>query len=141
LKNLPCPFAKGQGMTEKIPQLRDFHSKIKLHEQLHTINFLPDHHVLEIFYPTRQIRITDLAAGKKSVITGTLIAQRTIRTKNKRLMSFLTIDDETETLEVVIFPDKYKPNSVNSIMQIEGVIKDDSLIADNYTNLLITEKY
>lgn len=141
LKNLPRSFAKGRGVTEKIPQLRDFHSKVKLYEQLHTINFLPDHHVLEIFCPTRQIRITDLAAGKKSVITGTPIAQRTIRTKNKRLMSFLTIDDETETLEVVIFPDKYKPNSVNSIMQIEGVIKDDSLIADNYTNLLITEKY
>ncbi|MCK4251223.1 DNA polymerase III subunit alpha [candidate division WOR-3 bacterium] len=141
LKKLSRPFAKGRGVTEKIPCLQDFNQQTKFQEQLSIIDFLPQCHIIEILYPERKIKIADLVVDKKTIITGTPIAQRTIRTKNNKLMSFLTIDDETGTLEVVIFPDKYKPNSVNSIMQIEGVIKDDSLIADNYTNLLITEKH
>ena len=140
LKNLPRPFAKGRGVTEKIPYLQDFNQQTKFQEQLNTINFLPQCHIMEILYPERKIKIADLVVNKKTAITGTPIAQRTIRTKNNKLMSFLTIDDETGTLEIVIFPDKYKSNSVNSIMQIEGVIKDDSLIADKYTHLSITSK-
>jgi DNA polymerase III alpha subunit len=160
LKNLSHPFAKGRGVTEpfsnppnvvapfivhnifhnellfeKIPCLQDFNQQTKFQDQLSTINFLPQCHIMEILYPERKIKIADLVVDKKTIITGTPIAQRTIRTKNNKLMSFLTIDDETGTLEVVIFPDKYKPNSVNSIMQIEGVIKNDSLIADNYITL------
>ncbi len=52
-------------------------------------------------------------------------------------MSFVTIDDETGILEVVIFPNKYKPHSTGPIMEIQGTIKDDSLIAENYNNLFI----
>jgi DNA polymerase III alpha subunit len=72
--------------------------------------------------------------GKKNTVTGTPITWRTVLTKNKKLMSFVTIDDETGVLEVVIFPNKYKPHSTGPIMQIQGTIKDDSLIANSYTN-------
>ncbi len=120
-------------LREKIPQLNDFRREVKLKHQLNTINFLPDYHVLEIYYPERTIKISDLVAGSKTAITGTLIAGRTILTKNKKLMSFLTIDDETGTLEVVVFPNKYRPHAKGPVMEIEGTIEDDSLIADNYT--------
>jgi len=125
------------GLHEKIPQFRDFHSATKLCDQLHAIGFLPNHHILEIFCPKRKNRINDLVTGKKNTVTGTPITWRTVLTKNKKPMSFVTIDDETGILEVVIFPNKYKPHSTGPIMEIQGTIKDDSLIAENYNNLFI----
>jgi hypothetical protein len=53
-------------------------------------------------------------------------------------MSFLTIDDETDILEVVIFPNKYNSGKTGPVMQIVGTMQDDSLIADAYTTLPIT---
>ena len=125
------------GLHEKIPQFRDFDSETKLCDQLHTIGFLPSYHILEVFCPKRQNRINDLVTGKTNTVTGTPITWRTVLTKNKKLMSFITIDDETGILEVVIFPNKYKPHSTGPIMEIQGTIKDDSLIAENYNNLFI----
>ncbi len=125
------------GLHEKIPQFRDFDSETKLCDQLHTIGFLPGYHILEVFYPKRKNRINDLVTGKKNTVTGTPITWRTVLTKNKKPMSFVTIDDETGILEVVIFPNKYKPHSTGPIMEIQGTIKDDSLIAENYNNLFI----
>lgn len=125
------------GLHEKIPQFRDFHSETKLCDQLHAIGFLPGQHILEVFCPKRQNRINDLVVGKKNTVTGTPITWRTVLTKNKKLMSFVTIDDETGVLEVVIFPNKYKPHSTGPIMQIQGTIEDDSMIAENYNNLFI----
>ena len=125
------------GLYEKIPQFRDFHSETKLCDQLHAIGFLPNHHILEVFFPKRQNRINDLVTGKKNTVTGTPISWRTVLTKNKKPMSFVTIDDETGILEVIIFPNKYKPHSTGPIMEIQGTIKDDSLIAENYNNLCI----
>ncbi len=143
--NVVAPFMvhdifRNKILTEKLPELHDFDSGTKLHSQLNTIGFLPEKHILEIFYPSRPIKIADLVVGKHSTITGTLIARRIILTKNNKLMSFLTIDDETETLEVVIFPDRHKTHSVGPILQINGVIKDDSLIADHYTPLSVINK-
>lgn len=124
-------------LKEKIPQLNDFKHYIKLKHQLNTINFLPGHHILEIYYPERTTKIIDLVAGCKTAITGTLIAGRTLLTKNNKLMSFLTIDDETGTLEVVVFPNKYRPHAQGPIMEIEGTIEDDSFIAEKYAPLNI----
>jgi len=129
-KNTPC-------ICEKIPEFRDFNSEVKMQSRFEAIDFLPEKHILEVFYPARKIKIAGLLAGRKSTVIGTLIARRTILAKNNRLMSFLTIDDETGTLEVVIFPGKHKLGSIGPILQICGVMKDDSLIADAYTPLLI----
>jgi len=122
-------------LHEKLPQLNDFSQNIKLKNQLSTIGFLPGYHILEIFYPERTTRINDLAEGDKKTIIGIPIARRTILTKNRKLMSFVTIDDESGTLEVIIFPDKYRSNTKGLVMEIQGTIQDNSLIADNYTHL------
>ncbi len=124
-------------LHDKIPQFNDFCSRTKLYDQLRTIHFLPGHHILEIFCPSRKIRIRDLVAGKPSKVIGTPITWRTVLTKNKKLMSFVTIDDETGIIETIIFPDKYKPQSIGPIMEIQGAIKDDALIVGDYTNRLI----
>ena len=123
--------------AEKMPQLRDFQNHVKLLDQLRTIAFIPEKHILEIFYPARRVRISGLSKKKGARIIGTLITRRTIRTKNNKLMCFLTIDDETDILEVVIFPNKYNSGAFGPVMQIVGTMQDDSLIADAYTTLPI----
>jgi DNA-directed DNA polymerase III PolC len=115
---------------EKLPKFRDFNKTVKLQDQLKTLGFIPEYHILEHCAPHRSTKIVELKEGEKATITGLLIAQRITRTKNNTLMSFLTIDDETGTLEVVLFPHKYKPNSIGPIIEVEGMIKDDSFIAE-----------
>ncbi|KPK64142.1 hypothetical protein AMJ83_03870 [candidate division WOR_3 bacterium SM23_42] len=124
---------------EKPPKISDFNSEVKLLDQLKTIEFIPEKHILEIFYPKRNVYISDLPKKRGARIIGTLITRRTIRTRNNKLMCFLTIDDETDILEVVIFPDKYNSGKIGPVMQIVGTMQDDSLIADAYTILPITQ--
>lgn len=124
-------------LSAKTPDFKDFSTQTKIHSQFRTINFLPEKHILEMFYPSRTTKIADLVPGTKSSIIGALIAQRTIYTVKKRVMSFLTLDDETGTLEVIIFPNKYRPHTVGAVMHVEGIFKDNSLIADSYSPLPI----
>ncbi|MCK4941684.1 DNA polymerase III subunit alpha [candidate division WOR-3 bacterium] len=123
--------------AEKTPEFRDFRDKVKLLDQLKTIEFIPEKHILEIFYPARRVHISELSGKRGARIIGTLITRRTIRTRNNKLMCFLTIDDETDILEVVIFPNKYNSGKIGPVMQVVGTMQDDSLIADAYTTLPI----
>jgi DNA polymerase III alpha subunit len=117
---------------EKIPKFHDFRQNIKLQDQLKTLGFIPGYHILERCAPHRSTKIIDVREGEKTTITGLLIVQRSIRTKNNTVMSFLTIDDETGVLEAIIFPDKYISSILYPIVTIKGVIKDNSLIAESY---------
>lgn len=119
------------------PKFRDFHKQVKLLDQLKTIEFIPENHILEIFYPQRRLRISDLSKMAKARIVGMILTRRTIRTRNNKLMCFLTVDDETDVLEVVIFPNKYNPKKIGTIMEIAGNMQDDSLIAESYRTLPI----
>jgi DNA polymerase III alpha subunit len=125
-------------LGEKIPDFTDFSLSAKLQDQFHTMDFLPGHHVLEVFYPQRRVRIAGLPTGKKCEIIGTPIVRSVIRTKNGKPMSFTTIDDETGTLEMIVFPDRYKPHLSGIIMQAQGTVRDNTFIVDNYTTLPIS---
>jgi len=126
-------------LAEETPKFRDFHDRIKILDQLKTIEFIPEKHILEIFYPMRRVRISDIGKTIKTRVIGMVLTRRTIRTNNNRLMCFLTIDDETDVLEVVIFPNKYNPNKIGTVMEITGAMQDDSLIADFYKTLPIAQ--
>ncbi|MBE0431939.1 hypothetical protein IBX73_00585, partial [candidate division WOR-3 bacterium] len=119
----------------KVPKLSDFSDRVKVLGQLGTIEFIPACHVLQVFYGQRQTHISSLHDKSRAQLISSLITRRTIRTRNNRLMSFLTMDDETGILEVVIFPDKYDPGRVGPVMEITGTMQEDSLIADYYKNL------
>jgi DNA polymerase-3 subunit alpha len=125
--------------SEKTPKLSDFHDDIKTLDQLTTIGFIPEKHILEIFYPQRCWRISGINKKIPVRITGTVLTRRTIRTRNNKLMCFLTIDDETDVLEVVIFPNRYDPNRLGTIMEISGNMQEESLIAGSYRTLSITK--
>jgi DNA polymerase III alpha subunit len=127
-------------LTEAPPSFRDFPEQKKLLDQLQTIEFIPENHILEIFYPRRRIYISELSKIGRARIIGMLITRRTIRTKTNKLMCFLTVDDETDVLEIVIFPDKYKPGEFGPIMEIAGTMQDGSLIADSYHTLPLSRQ-
>ena len=37
----------------------------------------------------------------------------------------------------ILFPNKYNPNSIGPIIEVEGIIKDDSFIAEKCNNVKI----
>ncbi len=120
---------------QKLPKLQDFNDHIKVLDQLNTIGFIPECHILEVFYGYRRMHISSLYNRARTRLISTLITRRTIRARNKKLMSFLTMDDETDVLEVVIFPNKYRTGQIGPIMEITGTMQDGSLIADSYKNM------
>jgi DNA polymerase III alpha subunit len=122
-------------LAGEIPKLHDFQNRIKILDQLTSLGFVPEKHILDVFYPQRPRRITDINKKKPVRITGTVLTRRTIRTRDNRLMCFLTIDDETDVLEVVIFPNKYDRNRFGTIMEISGSMQEESLIAGSYRTL------
>ena len=124
-------------VSEKFPDFKDLDSRIKVQEQLHTLGFLPEYHILEPLYPERTLKIAHLPENKKIEVIVTPIAQRTILTKNKRLMSFLTLDDETGVIEAILFPDKYRDQPTAPIVQLQGTLKDNSMIISRLTNVKI----
>jgi DNA polymerase-3 subunit alpha len=127
-------------LAGETPKFRDFHKQVKLIDQLNTLEFIPGNHILEIFYPNRYLHISDLSRMAKARIIGMVLTRRTIRTRNNKLMCFLTMDDETDVLEVVVFPNKYSPNNIGTIMEIAGDMQDDSLIAQSYRILPIIQQ-
>jgi DNA polymerase-3 subunit alpha len=118
-------------LTEEIPRLGGFAEQKKHHDQLATLTFIPEHHILEVFYPSRKEKIDHLKANSSGTIIGTPVCRRVVMTKKRRLMSFVTVDDETATCEVVLFPKYYKKGTIGPVMRISGRMQDDSLIADS----------
>ncbi|MEO0185422.1 MAG: PHP domain-containing protein [candidate division WOR-3 bacterium] len=111
---------------------RDFNQKTKLRAQFSTLGFLPGQHILEFLYPERRVRISDIRSTLKIVqLTCLVISRRTILARNKKIMSFLAIDDETGVLDAILFPEpnQLKPKSL--ILKIKGYLKNDCLYAQS----------
>jgi DNA polymerase III alpha subunit len=47
-------------------------------------------------------------AGKRVTVAGWLVTLRRAVTKNQEYMEFVTLEDRTDTIEVVLFPDTYQ---------------------------------
>jgi DNA polymerase-3 subunit alpha len=125
-------------LTEEVPRFSVLSEKNNYHDQLHTLTFIPDHHVLEVFYPSRQEKIDHLQTQGSGSIIGTPVCRRVVLTKKRRLMSFVTVDDETATCEVVLFPKLYTKSAIGPVMRISGRMQDGSLIADSCSALPIS---
>jgi len=108
----------------------DFDAPEKLRAQFSVLRFIPAQHILEFLYPERQKRISDInTPGRDFLLTCLVIAKRTILTRNRRLMSFYTMDDETGILESIIFKDLKNFEGEIPIMRIKGYLRDDFFYA------------
>lgn len=97
-----------------LPCLPEFDAKERARLEQELLGFTTGLHPLDLeglpasadgFVP-----LIDLPArvGCDVVILGWLAAQRRTRTRNKRLMCFLTLEDQDGIAEVVLFPDTYE---------------------------------
>lgn len=125
-------------LTEEVPRFSAFAEKNNYHDQLNTLTFIPEHHVLEVFYPSRKEKIEHLQASGS--VIGTPVCRRVVLTKKQRLMSFVTVDDETATCEVVLFPKQYTKSAIGPVMRITGRMQDGSLIADSCSALPLSPR-
>ncbi len=108
----------------------DFDDSEKLRAQFSALSFIPAKHILEFLYPERQKRISDIDTSVRDFqLTCLVIAKRTILTRNRNLMSFYTMDDETGILESIIFKDLKNFGDEIPIIKIKGYLKGDFFYA------------
>ncbi len=106
----------------------DFNHKTKLKTQFSALGFVPAYHILELLYPERQTKICDIHNKRKTVkITGLIIAKRPILTKQRKIISFCTVDDETGILDTTLFVRGYKNEPGLPIIKIMGYVKGDMM--------------
>lgn len=116
-----------EGQSEKC--FSDFNQEAKLKFQFLALGFLPSQHILEFLYPERKIRISDiLSAPRKIELTCLAIAKRTILTRDKKYISFYTVDDETGHLETIMFINSGELD-MGHILRIKGYLKNDYFYA------------
>ncbi len=106
----------------------DFNRMAKLKSQFSVLGFVPAYHILEVLYPKRYVRISSIIRGLNSFkLTCLVIARREILTRNKKIMSFCSVDDETGILDITLFRDKSQTESIQPIMNIKGYLKGDTI--------------
>ena len=99
-----------------LPCLPDFDARERARLEQELLGFTTGLHVLDMddlpddFEAQDCVPLVDLPArvGQDVRILGFLAAQRRTRTKNGRLMCFLTLEDRDGIAEVVLFPDVYE---------------------------------
>jgi DNA polymerase-3 subunit alpha len=91
----------------------------------------PLDNALEDIKNNRTVTIADLSTNQSDVIVGGIIvSSKEIITKNHREMAFLTIEDETDEIEVIVFPDVYSEAkeiiSGDNVVLVEGRVDDEA---------------
>ncbi|MGP1414100.1 MAG: DNA polymerase III subunit alpha [Bacillales bacterium] len=108
---------------------------IKLQEQFEAIGFIindPRYQLIKDKYKNRVFtNITDLKLNQNSLIICSLSSKKTINTKNKKTMCFLSVYDEFKNIEVTVFPDEYD----KYCMVINNLIPNDMLILKGSLNI------
>ena len=115
-------------VREELPEgcFSDFTQSVKLQAQFSVLDFLPSQHILEFLYPERRVRIVDINRRlNPNQLTCLMISKRTILTRNKKIMSFCTVDDETGVLDTTLYANQYKRESVLPIINVKGYLKGD----------------
>ena len=86
----------------------------RLRREFAVLGFLCDNHPMELFSSALKgyclVKASNLEKwiGRKVTVAGWLITGKTVLTKHGDLMKFLTFEDETGTIETVLFPETYK---------------------------------
>ncbi len=98
---------------QELPEVDEFPQQKLLALEKEVIGLYLSGHPLEQVLPAlrkqRTKPLKELNSAEEKVIVGGIITfKREIVTKNQRQMAFLTLEDETEEAEVVIFPDTYQ---------------------------------
>jgi len=100
--------------ADNIPKLPPFSMKQRHAIERSFLSFpvsvIPLDQYTEITDSIKHIFAEDLSSfiGKSVTLFGTLLTAKTVRTKNRESMSFLTFEDSTDLYECVAFPEAYR---------------------------------
>lgn len=98
----------------RFENIEDFTAEEKLHQEFEVYGFYLNGHPIELFkerlsYAKDSISdIPSLNRGSFVTVFGLVTRLRKIRTKNKDLMAFITLEDETESISCTLFPKQYE---------------------------------
>jgi DNA polymerase III alpha subunit len=106
-------FPKVEGYPA-VPELPEYPPERQLALEVETIGYNTGRHPLQAFqHLYRSMGLTEAAGlkamkGKRVKLLGWLIASKKVDTRNGAFMEFLSLEDLTETFEVVLFPATYQ---------------------------------
>ena len=128
----------------KLPNIDEFeeHKLLSLEKEMLGLYFSghPLDNSLEQIKNNRTTAIEDLAENINQVVVGGIIIScREITTKNHREMAFLSLEDESDEMEVIVFPDTYAEAkeliAEDNVILIKGRTDEEGkLIADQITD-------
>ena len=139
----------------KYPEVGEFDSEIALGFEKEVLGIYLSGHPLEKYMDKLKktttanaidfIRDEDTGATKiadnASVIIGGMITDRTVKfTRNNKAMAFITIEDLTGTVEVIIFPKDYERYQRYLTEDAKIFVKGRTAIEDEQDGKLICEK-
>ncbi|GAB6099314.1 hypothetical protein JCM16358_11930 [Halanaerocella petrolearia] len=131
----------------EIPEIEEFTEEKLLALEKEMLGLYLSGNPLEQILPRikqqRNKKIVDLDSEQEKVIIGGLIvSKREVITKNKREMAFLTLEDETEEIDVIVFPDIYKESqeliAEDKGVLIKGQLNDErKIVAKEITDITV----
>lgn len=123
-------------LVDRLPDIPEFSYKERLALEKEMLGMYITGHPLEQYRPllermkrlTRCAELGELGDGKPVTVGGIVAAMRTIYTKKGLPMAFLTLEDLTGSVEVIVFSDLYQRRS-------ELIQEDNLLIIKGKTDL------
>jgi len=106
--------------SSRPPALPEYSDTDRLLDEVSLLDIIISRHPLEIFVPRIErfrkrigkhltdSRSLDDHAGARIRLAGTLVAEKETRTKNEKVMSFVSFEDTYSVFETVFFPETWK---------------------------------
>ena len=113
----PHPSAQAQGsLTQLVPHIPDYPPHKKLELEQHLLQLSVTDHPLAPYEEKLKRLDLDIVhshqlrrhAGRVVTVVGWLVTMRRAVTKHQQYMKFMTIEDRSGTMEVVLFPEVYQ---------------------------------
>ncbi len=127
----------------ELPQIEEFKPNKLLALEKEMLGFYFSAHpldeYLELLKQKRDTTIKELKPNAKVIVGGIINQVKQITTKNDRAMAFLTIEDESGEVEVVVFPNVYQKYSdliqEDEVVLVKGKVEDEKIISDAVVDL------
>lgn len=131
--------ASGESFAEFI-QSESWAMQEQLSAEKETLGFYLSGHPINAYQEelakltTHKISEVDITRNQSLRLAGLIINLRTIQTKRGDRMAFLTLDDQSGRMEIVIFSDIYDAN-LNNLQKDKLIILEAEISTDKYTGL------
>jgi DNA-directed DNA polymerase III PolC len=112
MRNDPAGFFKpaAPGAVRNVPDLPDYPIEKRIEYEIEILEMSPLRHPLAVIpRPIEAVGSSDLKdnLNRRVRMVGYLVDRKRIKTRDGKVMQFLTMEDENDTFEAVLFPDAY----------------------------------